>query len=123
MGEVPAMAQVEPHEGIARIKNGQEYRHVGLCPGVGLHVGILGTIELAKSVYGQVFHFINHLTAPVVAMSRVAFCILVGQAGTHGFHHLHADKVFRGDQFNAPLLPLLFVFDKLKQVNISIHLL
>jgi hypothetical protein len=54
-------------------------------------------------------------------MPGIPFCILIGQAGSHGFHYLGAYKVFGGDELNAPLLTLMLVLDHGKKINISLH--
>ena len=76
-----------------------------------LHIGKLCTINLTESVNGHLLYLINHLTASIVTMTRVAFGIFICQAGTHGFHHLLAYKIFRGYQLNTPLLALMFLIN------------
>ena len=61
--------------------------HVGLCAGVGLHVGVLGAKQLAGAVDGDLLHLVHILAAAVVAVAGVALGILVGQHAAHGCHH------------------------------------
>ena len=44
-----------------------------MCAGVGLHVGVLGTEQLAGAVNSDLFHLVHVLAAAVVAVAGVAF--------------------------------------------------
>ena len=106
------MVEVESHESVAGIEARQEDCGIGLCAGVGLHVGILGSEELADAVDGYLLHFVHHLAAAIVALAGVAFGVFVGQARTHGPHDLFADVVLRGNKFHASVLSLILFLDK-----------
>ena len=81
---------------------------------MGLHVGILGAEQFLHSVAGQVLDHVNYPAPAVIAVARVAFGIFVGQARAHGAHDVVADKVFRGDQFDALELTLVLELDEFK---------
>ena len=85
--------------------------HVGLRSGVGLYVGVLGAKEFLGALSRQLFHHVGKLAAAVVALAGIALGILVGEDRTHGFEHGFADKIFRGDQFQAFVLAANFVID------------
>ena len=91
--EVPAVAQVQSHELVARVEAGEEDGGIGLCAAVGLHVGIFGAEKAADTLDGEVLALIDDLTAAVVALGRVALGIFVGHVRAHGLHDLIADKV------------------------------
>ena len=82
--KVASVRQVEPHEGIARLHAGEEYRHVGLCARVGLHVGVFGAVEAADAFDGECLDLVHDLAAAVIAGPGIALGIFVGQAGAHG---------------------------------------
>ena len=68
VGEVAAV--VEPHgqNGVARLEQGLVDGEVGVGPGVGLHVGVLGAEEGRGPVAGQVLDLVDDLVAAVVAL-------------------------------------------------------
>ena len=82
------MVKVHTHESIARLENRHEYRHVGLCAGVGLHICILGAEKFFQTVDGKLFGLVNHLAAAIIAVAGITLGIFVCEAGTHGLHHL-----------------------------------
>ena len=88
---------------------------------MGLNIGIFSTIELAQPVNGQLLHLINYFTSSIIPVTRISFCIFIGQARTHGFHHLRTYKILRCDQFNTPFLSVMLMIDKSKNINIPFH--
>ena len=86
MGQVSTGIQAHAHNGISRLADRHGYRHIGLCTGVGLHIGIFSTEELFCSFNGKSLYLINLLTASIIALSRIAFRILVCKNCSHGNH-------------------------------------
>ena len=121
MTEVPAVVQIESHEGVARIENSQEDSCIGLCTRVRLHIGILCTEEGFYSVDSQLLHLIHHLTASVVSLAGITLGILVGQARTQSLHDLIANEVLRGDKLNAAHLSLLLLINESEHRVVSFH--
>ena len=119
--EVAAVCEVEAHEGIARFEHGHEHGHVGLCSGMGLHVGVFGAVEFAYAVDGELFHLVHHLAAAVVACAGIALGVFVGEYGAHGLHHFVAHEVLRCNQFDAVELTLFFLFNKVEDLIIPFH--
>ncbi len=78
---------------------------------MGLHVGVLRAKEFLGAVPRQLLHHVGKLAAAVVALAGIALGILVGEDRTHGFEHGLADKILRGDQFQAFVLAADFVID------------
>ena len=113
------MRQVEPHEGIARLHAGEEYRHVGLCARVGLHIGVVGHKELAGPFACDILHHVHALAAAVIAVSGVALGIFVGQHAAHRFHYCGADKVFGSNQFNFIALASEFFTDSRSNFGVT----
>jgi hypothetical protein len=96
MGKVAAMGKVEAQDSIARLEERQENGGIGLRAGVGLYIRVSGTEEFLQAVDGQLFNLVNDFTAAVVATTRVALGIFVGQAAARGIHDGPAGKVFGG---------------------------
>ncbi|MCY1181189.1 hypothetical protein D9M73_216790 [compost metagenome] len=57
---------------------------------------------------GQGLDLVYVLATTVVALARITFGVLVGQAAALGLHHALAGVVLRGDQFDVIFLTLLF---------------
>jgi hypothetical protein len=63
--------------------------------------------SLKGSLDGEAFDLVDELVAAIVASSRVAFRVLVHQAGAHALHHSLVPVVFRGRQVDH--LDLVFL--------------
>lgn len=74
-----AFGQTHAHDGIARLKQGEEHRLVSLRTGVGLYIGERSPIELLYTVDGKLLDEIDVFAAAVVSLAGVAFGILVGE--------------------------------------------
>ena len=109
MGQVSAMGQVHAHDRVSRLKHGKVDRHIGLCAGMGLHIGMLCPKELASTIPCQVFHHIHVFTSAVVAVSRVTFSVLIGQRRAHGCHHRRRHEILRCNQLDMCTLPFQFL--------------
>ena len=88
VAQMAAVVEIHAHEGIAGFEYRHEHGHIGLRTRVGLHVDVFGIEELLEAFAGYGLGLVDHLTAAVVAVSRIALGIFVGQAGAHGLHHL-----------------------------------
>ena len=80
VGKVAAVVEIHSEECVARFEHGLEHCHIGLCPGVRLHVGIFGIKNLFQAVDSKVLGLVNNLASAVIAVARIAFGILVGEA-------------------------------------------
>ena len=120
MGQVAALGQVHAHDGIAQVQQRKVNGQVGLCAGVGLHVGVLGTKQLAGAVDGDLLHLIHKLAAAVVAVAGVALGILVGQHTAHSCHHGGGNNVLAGDQLNVLALTAQLAVHGLAQFGVSL---
>ena len=101
VGQVAALGQIHAHDSVTEVQQRKVNRQVRLCAGVGLHVGVLGTEQLAGAVNSDLFHLVHVLAAAVVAVAGVAFGVFVGQHAAHGRHHGRGDDVLAGDQLNV----------------------
>ena len=101
VGQVAALGQVHPHDGVAQIQQGEVDRQVGLRARVGLHVGVLCAEQLAGPADGDVLHLVHIGTAAVIALAGQALGVLIGQHAAHGGHHRRGDDVLAGDQLDV----------------------
>ena len=120
MGQVTAMGQIEPHDRVARLQQGQENREVGLGTAVGLHIGPSGTKQLLGPLDGQLFNGINVFTTAVVPLAGQTLGVLVGENGTLGLHHRTGRKVLRCDQLEVGFLTLPFLVDERSDIGIRL---
>jgi hypothetical protein len=62
----------------------------------------------------------GEFTATVIALSRVAFGVLVGEHRSHGFKDGFADEVLGGDQFQTFVLTAGFVIDSSSNFRVNL---
>ena len=111
VGEMPAVGKIQPQDGVAGLQHRRIGFHVGLRSGVRLHVGVFSPKKLLGALPRQLFHHVGKLATAVVALSGIAFGVLVGEYRAHGFQHGFADEVLGGDQLQAFVLAQDFVVD------------
>ncbi|CRF29054.1 Uncharacterised protein [Mycobacterium tuberculosis] len=100
VSQVAAVCQVHAQDRLPWLYRSKVYGHVRLCAGVRLNVRMLCTEQFFRAVACDVLNDVNVFAAAIVTLIRVAFCIFVGQYGTHGLKHRLADKVFGCDQLD-----------------------
>ncbi len=93
MGQVPAGSKIEPQKRVARLHQRHERRRIGGSPRMGLHVGIRAAEQLCDPLDGQRFGNIDVLATAVIAPSRQALGILVGEHRALCLEHGAADNV------------------------------
>lgn len=108
VGQVPAVGQAHAQHGVTGIEQRQVHGRIRLAAGVRLHVGIIGAEQLFGAVDGQLLDFIHMFAAAVIALARIAFGVLVGQAAALGLHHTLAGVVLGGNQLDVIFLALIF---------------
>ena len=57
---------------------------------------------------------ISYFAASVIPLARVTFSVFVGAYGAHGFTHIIAYIVLRGNKFQTCSLSVFFSFDKVE---------
>ena len=119
--EVTAVAEVEPHEGVAGFEARHEHRHVRLRTAVRLYVHVLGVIEAFETVAGDILRDVHYLAPAVVAVTGIALGVLVSQHAAHRLHHLVTHEVLTGDQFDTFGLTLPLPADDVKNLCVTIH--
>ncbi|MNQ94298.1 hypothetical protein D3C85_1098080 [compost metagenome] len=115
VGQVAAVGQAHAEDGIAGIDQRQVHGRVGRGTGVRLDVGVVGAEQLLGPIYCKLLDHVDMLATAVVALARIAFGVLVGQAAALGLHDPFACVVFRGDQLDVIFLALLFGVDRGEQ--------
>ena len=73
------MSQRKTHDFLAGGQQGVHDGVIRLGTGVRLYVGVLGAEELLNPFNSQVFDNIDEFAATIVAATRVAFRIFIGQ--------------------------------------------
>ena len=61
---------------------------------MGLDIGVVCPEERFGPVSCQVLGHVYNLTASVVPLARISFCVLVGHDRTHGLKHGFSDDKF-----------------------------
>ncbi len=104
VGQVAAVREIEAENGVAGLQHGRVGRGVGLRAGVRLHVDVLAAEDLARAIAGQVLDDVGVFAAAVVAASRVALGIFIGEDRAGRFEHGFRDEVFAGDHLQPLVL-------------------
>ena len=99
-----ALREVHTHHGVTHIQQCKVHGQVGLCAGMRLHVCIFGAEQLAGAVNGQLLNLVYISATAVIAMARIALCVLVGEHRAHCGHYGRADNVFTCNQLNVAAL-------------------
>ena len=99
-----ALREIHAHHGIAHIQQRKVHGQVGLRTGMRLHVGIFGAEQFAGTVNGQLLNLVHIRAAAVIAVARIALCILIGEHCAHCGHYRGADNVFTCNQLNVAAL-------------------
>ena len=108
MGQVSAVGKAHTHQRITGLQQRQLNSHIGLCTGVGLHIGKFCTKQLLGALDTQAFQFIHEVAAAIVALAGQALSIFIGQNGTHSGDHRRGCKVLGSNQLDAILLTVQF---------------
>ena len=101
VGQVPTVVEAHGQDGVARLEQRLVRGQVGVGPGVGLHVGVLGAEQRQRRGLGQVLDLVDDLVAPVVAAPGVALRVLVGEDRSGGGEHGRRGEVLRGDELQG----------------------
>ncbi len=104
VGEMTALIEPHPENRVPRLQQREVGAHVGLGPGMGLDVGELGAEQLLGPIDGQLLHLVDDLTAFVIATTRIALGVLVGEHRARCRHDRRGGEVLRGDQVDVAVL-------------------
>src|SRR5579862_5944606 len=101
VSQVAAVREVQTQDGVAGIDDRHVGGSVGLRSGVGLDIDVVGAKELLRPVSSQILDHIGKLAAAVIALAGIALGVLVGKDRANRLKHRLADKVLRGNHFQA----------------------
>ena len=85
-----------------------------------MHVGVFGAEERFGSRDGERLDHIDELATAVVAASRIAFRVLVGEHRAGGFEHGAADEILGRDELQAVRLPRRLIADGPRDVGVDV---
>ena len=119
MGQMTAVGQIHAQHCIAIFEDCLVYSSISVGTGMRLHVSMFCTKDLLGTIYRHLFYFVYEFASAIVSLSRVAFCILVGQRASHSFHDLIIYKVLGCDHFDFGFLTIDFTFHCCRYVRIS----
>jgi hypothetical protein len=72
---------------------------------MGLDVGVLGFEEFLGPIDRQLLHLVDDRAALVVATTRIALGVFVGEHGSGCRHHGRGSEVLRCDEMDVGVLP------------------
>ncbi len=119
MGEVSSRREIEAHERVAGLHQGEEHSLVGLAAGIGLDIGEAAVEQLAGALDRQAFRNVDELAAAVIAPAGIAFGIFVGHHRALRLEHGARHDVFRSDEFDAVALTAELEFDRSGNLGIG----
>ena len=114
-----AGGEIEPHERIARLQQGEKHRLIGLAAGIRLHIGETAAEQPGDPLDRQPFDDVDELAAAIIAAARIAFGIFVGEHRSLRLEHGARDDVFGGDQLDLVALAAELERDGLGDLGIG----
>ena len=120
MRQVAARVQVEAHEGVARLQQGEEHRLVHLAAGIRLHICEVAGKQLLRPFDRQLLGDVDELAAAIVALARIALGIFVGHDRALRLQDGAADDVFGSDQLDLVALAAEFGPDGAENLRIGV---
>ena len=85
-----------------------------------MHVRRFCAKQFFHAVNRQLLSHVHKFAAAVVAFTRVAFGVFVGQLRTLRFHHRWAGVVFGRNQFDVVLLALIFLGNHRRDFGVDV---
>ena len=74
--EVTTVGEVHSEDRVAVIQRSHQHRHVRLCSGVRLNVGMFGAKDLLRAIDRGLLDDVCKLTSTVIALTRISFRIV-----------------------------------------------
>jgi hypothetical protein len=88
---------------------------------VRLNVGVSSTEELLCAFDGEAFSHVNEFTTTVVALARVALCVLVGEDGTLRFQNGTRNEVLGRNHLKKVSLTAEFILQNCSNLGINLR--
>src|SRR6185437_6796950 len=111
VGEMPAMVEAHPQDGIARLHQREIGASIGLRARVRLQVGVSCSEELLRPVDGELLGDVDVFAAAVVPLARIAFRVFVREHRTLRLEHPRTHIVFRSDELDVIFLAALLTLE------------
>ena len=104
VGQVAAMRQVEPQDGVARLQHRAVSGLIGLRTRVRLNVRVFSAKELFGPVACQILDNVGELATAIVTASGVTLGIFVGENTARRLQHSFGGEVLTGYHLQVTLL-------------------
>ena len=115
-----AGGEIEAHEGVARLHQRHEHFGIGRGAGMRLHIGEGAAEQFGHTIDRKPLGDIDILAAAVIALTRQAFGIFVGQNRALRLEHGAADDVLGRDQLDFVALAAELKLDRLGDFRIAL---
>ena len=119
--EVAPVVEPEREHGVTRLDQRGVDRHVRLSAGVRLDVRVLGAEQLLRAVDRELLDLVHHLAAAVVATTRIALGVLVGENRAGCLEHGRPGEVLRRDQLDLAALAVGLPADQHSDLGIVLR--
>ena len=96
--QMAAVAEVHGENGVARLQKAVVDDLIHHRAGERLHIGVLGSEELASASTGETFDGVGIGLAPVIAVARIPLRVLVDEDGAHGRKYFGVGIVLGRDE-------------------------
>ncbi|MBP1607528.1 MAG: hypothetical protein H6Q08_2902 [Acidobacteria bacterium] len=113
------MVEAHAEQRVTRFDQREVRRSVGLRPGMGLHVGVVGAEQLPGAIDRELLGDIDILTATVVTLGRVTLGVLVREHRPLRFEHSRARVVLGGDQLDVVFLAGALVVERGREFGVE----
>ena len=102
--EVSAVGEVHSEDFVPGLEHSGVNGEIGLCAGVGLHVGVFGAKKFLGALDGDAFDNIHMFAAAIPAFARVTLGVLIGKHAALGLKDGRVGEIFRRDELDVRLL-------------------
>ena len=118
--KVSTVVELEAEDLVTRLENGEVHSSVGRRTGKRLDIHVVATKELLATFDSEGFHLVDDFVTTIVTLAHVAFTVLVGQHGAHGFHDGLGGVVFGSDELDAVFLAFGFFLNDVVDFRICL---
>ncbi len=117
--QVPAVREIHSENDVVLLQSGHIDGHVGGCAGMCLHVGVFRAEKFLGAFDRQLLHFVGVFAAAIVPLAWIAFGVLVGKDGAHGFEHRFGNEILRRNELETGGLALGFVAEEAGDLRVD----
>src|SRR5207237_10459043 len=117
--QVAAGGKLHTENRVAGLQKGEKHRLVRLGAGMRLNIRKTAAEKPGRALDREAFGDIDEFAATVIAASRIAFGVFVGERRTLRIKHRLRDDVLAGDQLDLRLLTLALAVYRRSQFGIG----